>query len=85
MNEGCHGWYILKLEDHVSWNHEPDCEIPQPSGWGWGDLESCAPNQGENTLQGQVAAKALLTHFEAKGQRESKKDFFSSVSFCNPP
>ena len=26
------GWYILKLEDHVSWKHEPDCEIPSFSG-----------------------------------------------------
>lgn len=26
------GWYTLKLEDHVFWKHERDCEIPSFSG-----------------------------------------------------
>lgn len=25
------GWCTLKLEDHVSWKHGPDCEVPASS------------------------------------------------------
>lgn len=33
------GCYTLKLEGHVFWKHEPDCEIPSFSGWG-GEAQS---------------------------------------------
>lgn len=27
------GWCTLKLKDHVSWKHGPDCEIPASPDW----------------------------------------------------
>ena len=76
------GWYILKLEDHVSWKHELDCEIPSFSGWGGEAWSPVHPSRVRNKFARSrwQLRKPLQLYLEAKGQRESKKDFFSPLS-----
>lgn len=71
------GWYTLKLEDHVFWKHERDCEIPSFSGWGG---EACRgphtqPARGTNVQQ-SATEEEPTTLREAKSQSVGKGERF---------